>query len=101
MVTEIPHAGGRDHLINDFLGVIFLGSLPVVSMAGIDRRNENIELRMPLRGDCRVGDAGIANVEGHVLRDDPLALNVFQILLVVVGKDDVVMRLVFVEGIET
>ena len=101
MVTEILHAGGRDHLINDFFGILFFGSLPVMSVAGIDCRNENVKLRMSLGGDCRIGDAGIANVEGHVFRDDFLSLNVSQILLVVVGKDDVMMRLVFVEGIET
>ncbi len=101
VVTEILHAGGRDHLIDDFFGILFLGSLPVVSVAGIDCRNKNVELRMAFGSDGWVGDAGIANVEGHVLRDDFLPLNVCQILVVVVGKDDVMMRLVFVEGIKT
>ena len=101
VVTEILHAGGRDHLIDDFFGVIFLGSPPVVSVAGIDGRNEDVELGMSLGGNGRIGDAGITNVEGHVFRDDFLPLNVCQILVVVVGKDDVMMRLVFVEGIKT
>ena len=101
VVTEILHAGGRDHLIDDFFGILFLGPLPVVSVAGIDCRNENVELGMSLWGDGRIGDAGITNVEGQVFREDFLSLNVCQILTVVVGKDDVMMRLVFVEGVET
>ena len=101
VVTEILHAGGSDHLIDDCFGIFLLGSLPVVSVAGIDGRNENVELRMSLRGDGWIGDAGITNVERHVFRDDFLSLNVCQILVVVVGKDDVMMGLVFVEGIET
>lgn len=99
VVTEILHAGGSDHLIDDCFGIFLLGSLPVVSVAGIDGRNENVELRMSLRGDGWIGDAGITNVERHVFRDDFLSLNVCQILVVVVGKDDVMMGLVFVEGI--
>jgi hypothetical protein len=48
VVTEILHAGGRDHLIDDFFGILFLGALPVVSVAGIDCWNKNVELRMSL-----------------------------------------------------
>ena len=81
------------HLVRVFLLVVF----PVKAVARVDGGNQHIEPGLPGRSDVRIGDTGVSDIDRHVIGNPALALDVGDVLPVVVGEDDVVVRFVFVE----
>lgn len=57
VLAEVLHVGLLDHAVDDLLGVSFLFSFPIVTVAGVDGWDEEVELGVSRRGDGRVGDA--------------------------------------------
>ena len=67
--AEVLHVGFFDHAINDLLRISLLFGFPIVTMACVNGWNEKVELRVSGRGDRGIGDAGISNVDRHILRN--------------------------------
>lgn len=101
VIAEVLHVGLLDHAIDDLLGVSFFFGFPVVTVAGVDGRDEEVELGVSGRSDGGVGDARVPDVDRHVLRNRPALEDLLQVAMVIVPEDDVVVGLVLVEFIDS
>ncbi len=100
VLTEVFHARAFFDTVEDFFAVFLFLLFPVEAVAAVDGGDKNIEPGLSGGGDVRVGDGGVADVDGHVVGDDAFALDVVDVVLVVVGEDDVVVGFVVVDFVE-
>ena len=100
-LAEILHAGFFDHAVDDGFGVFLLFLFPVVVVAGVHGGNEDVDLGVSGGGDGGVGDAGVADVNRHVLGDGFALEDLLEVTMVVIGEDDVMVGLLLINGVET
>ena len=67
--AEVLHVCLLDHAVNNLFRVSFFFGFPIVTMTSVHGWNEKVELRVSGRSDRGVGDAGISDVNRHILRD--------------------------------
>ncbi len=100
VLAEILHAGFRFDAGDDLVAVFLFVSFPVKAVAGIDGGNQDVEARLTGRCDVGVGDRRVADIDRHVIRDNFFALDVLDIVAVIVGKNDVMVRFLGVNFVQ-